>query len=146
MSDKLSLSEGLIFSDLAIKEAASGKVSLINVFSHINALAFPFQSPLLFLTMFVSGVAGGVSKIPFKIEVFRVEGNIKISELNGEALIPPGVLETDVNEIVWPMPPMFIQASGSYSVVITASGSEIGKKQFQVRPLGFSAIGVSNVT
>jgi len=146
MSGKLTISEGLVFSDLAIKDAASGKLSLINVFSHINAVAFPFQSPLFFLTMFVSGVAGGASKIPFKIEVFRAEGDVKISELQGEASIPPGVLETDVNEIVWPMPPMFIPASGNYNVVITASDSVISRKQFQVRPLGFGAIGASHVT
>lgn len=135
MSGKLTVFSGIIFSDLAIKDAATGKLSLINMFSVLNIVAFPFQSPLFFVTALFTGVSGPLAKVPFQIEVIASDGGMKLAEVNGEANIPSGVKEADINELISPIPPMFIPKAGAYDIIISSAGSELGRRPLFVQPL-----------
>ena len=89
MSNGLVIFKGLIFSDLAIKDAASGKLSLINIFSQLNVMAFPFQSPIFYMTALITNMAGPVEKLSFKVEIVGANEGPKLAEVSGRGTFQP---------------------------------------------------------
>jgi hypothetical protein len=127
------IAPGILLSDGVIKDAMSGKLTAVNLFSQMNALALPFQSLPFFVTALISGLTGPIEKLTLEVSIINADTNAPVMNLPTQVAIPQGVTATDVNEMVWSIPPLFFTQAGAYDIVISAEKKEIGRRRFYVR-------------
>jgi hypothetical protein len=126
--------KGLILSDLVLRDAGTGKISLINCFTNINALTFPFQAPPFFITALVSGVDALRGKsLQFKVSIKERNSDVHVLEVSGQ-IIAQGTGDPDeVGEMVWSIPSLIFPQVGVYDAVLTVDGQELGVRSLLVR-------------
>jgi hypothetical protein len=125
------LSAAIVFSDGMIREAGTGKVTLIGSFQILNAASFPFAGAPFFVTAFVEHLPLGVQLLA-RASLISSDG----SELGGSAgqLKIDGVVEPGAHiEIPFPMPAITFQAAGAYPIRILIGDQEIGRKTLFLR-------------
>ena len=76
--------KGLISSGQVIRDAGTGKISLINCFTAFYAPAFPFQAPPFFITALISGLVEKGKPIQFKVSIKRRESDVYLLDVSGQ--------------------------------------------------------------
>ena len=125
------LSGGIIFSDGAIREHGTNKLTLIGSFQILNAPVFPFTSLPFQVTALVENLPIG-EQILARVSVQSPEE----TELGGSA----GQLKLDNmveprahTELPFPVRPIVFQTPGEYIVRVLIGEQEIGRKSLFVR-------------
>lgn len=138
---------GILLADVIIKDAATGKLSLINCFAQINAIALPTQSAPFFVMAQITDVVGSNDNIHFGLSVTQVDTKQPVLMLNSTFTIPEGVKASDINEIIWPVPPLIFTHAGDYKVSISVGNTVVGERTFKVNaPTQSPKVFAQNVT
>jgi hypothetical protein len=133
MPPEMLICRGLIFSDLVIKDVNTGKLSLINCFSNLNAPGFPFQGPMFFVTALVSGISAGVKTIPFSLSIIEKESGERIFNVEGHISTQGAGNMDEIAEVIWVIPPLIYSRVGVYDVILTTGGQELDSRSLFVR-------------
>jgi hypothetical protein len=123
---------GIFLADTVIKDVATSKLSLINCFSQINVIAFPTQAAPFFIIAQVKDLVGKIDQISFGLSITHSDTKEPVMTLNSVSTIPEGVAANDINELIWPVPPLIFIRAGEYTVTISSGTEVIGKRNFKV--------------
>jgi hypothetical protein len=124
---------GLILSDLVIRDAASGKISIINCFTAFNAVGFPFQSPPFFLTTLLSGITSHSKPIKFGVSIKKRDVDVYVLNVNSEFNQQGKGDPDEIGEVVWAFPPLIFPQVGVYDLVFSADDLEVGTRTIVVK-------------
>lgn len=123
----------MILSDLVLRDAGTGKISLINCFTNINAQAFPFQAPPFFITALVSGVALRGKPLQFKVSIKERNSDAHVLEVTGHIPVQGSGDPDEVGEMVWSIPSLIFPQVGVYHVALTIDDQELGIRSLVVK-------------
>lgn len=116
----------LIVSDYVIKDAASGKLSLIGIFNGLYAQRFPCTHPLL--CIYVS-LAGGRGSVPCTLRMVPLGGGAEVFSLPGNVNFNDPAA---IGEIIFQIQQTTIKEPGMYSIEFIANSELLGSRTLQV--------------
>lgn len=125
------LSPGIIFSDSAKRDDATGKLVLAGVFHAMRASGFPFTSPSCFATAFITGLSGKIRDLPVTLNMVDANGNI-LSSAIGRINSVTEISLWHVAEISFPVPPTEFKVAGHYLAVVLIDGEPIGSRGLNI--------------
>src|ERR1700690_3745054 len=107
------LTPAIIFSDSAIRDPVTGKLTLAGIFQHFQLLKLPFLSPPFFATVFVTNIGGEIESLPVTMNIEDSGGQI-ISPATGQISTASPDKRGSVPEIAFPLPPTKFKVAGEY--------------------------------
>ncbi len=125
----------IIFSDSAIREQGTGKLSIIGSFTHFNAPSTPFLSPLFLVTVLLSNIHGPIDRLPVTLRIETPGTGHVLASVSGELKIEPNITKNEVLEIVFPVGPTPFPQVGSYEIHILVGSESVGKRALFVRSI-----------
>src|ERR1043166_4714545 len=82
--DKPVLCSALFFSEKVIREAGTGKLSIINAFQSFYGKQFPFASPPFIVTASFNNLSGKLDRLKATVEVLDADGKELVAPISGE--------------------------------------------------------------
>jgi hypothetical protein len=131
MNSEPTLTPAIIFSDSAIRDQVTGKLTLAGIFQHFQTPKIPFISPSFFATVFVTNIGGEIESLPVTMNIEDLEGQI-ISTATGHISGASQVERNSVPEIAFPLPPTKFKVAGQYRAVVLVDGARLGYRVFDV--------------
>lgn len=128
--------EGIMFSDMVIREEGTGKLSLIGVFQQFNAATFPFTAPPFFVTAFLSNFQGKLDAMDVTIRVEEGTSGHVLGSVHGKININPDAPpfeKSAVIELPVQVPPTRFPAKGIYFVAVLVDGMEVRRRALTLR-------------
>jgi hypothetical protein len=129
---------GIIFSDSAIREQGTGKLSIIGSFAHFNSPGFPFLSPQFIVTVLLSNIRGPIEGLPVTIRIEASGSAHVLASVSGQMNIGPEIGGNEVLEVVFPIPPIAFPQAGTYDVNVLVGSEPINRRPLFVRPISAS--------
>lgn len=126
------LTNGIIFSDLVVKEEGTGKLSLIGAFQNFNASSFPFHSSPFYVTAMVTNLRGKLDKLPVCIRI--CDKATALTVCNGVIEISSGtpVTPDQVFDLPLRLGPVVFPKAGVYLVEVLIGTETTGKRELPV--------------
>jgi hypothetical protein len=128
--------DGIMYSDMVIREQGTGKLSLIGVFTQFNAKTFPFTSPPFFVTAFLTNFQGQLEQIDITVRIEQGQSAHVLGSVHGKVNMGPKarpLTKSDVIELPARVPPMQFPEEGTYFVTILVDGQEIRRRALTIR-------------
>jgi hypothetical protein len=125
----------IIFSDSAIREQGTGKLSIIGSFTHFNSPGFPFLSPQFIVTVLLSNIRGPVERLPVTLRIEAAGSAHVLASVAGEMNVGPEVTQNDTLEIVFPIPPTPFAQAGAYEVNVLVGTEPLNHRALFVRSI-----------
>ena len=135
MQSELALPPAIVFSDSAVRERATGKLTLAGVFHRFAASQIPFTSPAFFATVFVTNIRGRIQDLPVTMNIEDSSGNV-VSSATGSVSSKTEIGLRDVAEISFPIPPTVFDKAGHYKAVVQVDNESLGWRLFFVQKAG----------
>jgi|AntAceMinimDraft_9_1070365.scaffolds.fasta_scaffold01746_3 hypothetical protein len=132
------LCHGILLSDKVIREAGTGKISLINCFTHFNVPGFPFLTPPFYVTVFLTNLRGKIEGIDITVRIEDKGTGHVLNSVSGHIGINPEAPQLEphiVINIPLPMPPINIPVPGIYVIKVLVNNEEIGERPIKVSPI-----------
>src|SRR5258708_15774037 len=124
---------GIIFSDSAIREQGTGKLSIIGSFAQFNSPGFPFLSPQFIVTILLSNIRGPVEALPVTIRIEATGSAHVLVSVSGQMNIGPEITGNEVLEVVFPIPPTMFPQAGTYDVKVLVGSEPINRRQLFIK-------------
>lgn len=124
----------ILLSDSTIREAGSGKLSLIGMFEYFNAPNFPFVTPPFFVTVGIANFQGQLQSVPVTVRIESSTGHVHTSAEATFSTKEP-INRNDVVQFPFAIPPCQFPEAGRYNVVLLVSGEKIGERPIEVRAI-----------
>jgi len=134
MDNEPALTPAIIFSDSAIRDPVTGKLTLAGIFQHIHAHRFPFTSPPFVVTVFVTNIGGEIESLPVTMTIEDSGGQV-ISTATGHISAISQLESLYVPEIAFPLPPTMFKVAGPYQAVVLVDGRRLGYRVLKVATL-----------
>ena len=131
MESEPAVTPAIIFSDSAIRDQATGKLTLVGVFQRFKATEIPFKSPPFFATVFVTNMRGKIESLPVTLNIEDADGRV-ISTATGEISATSQVARNDVAEIAFPVPATAFTKVGHYKAVVLVKNEALSSRTFSV--------------
>ncbi|HZZ58972.1 MAG TPA: hypothetical protein VFE31_14155 [Opitutaceae bacterium] len=123
----------ILLSDMVIREAGTGKLSYIGVFSQWNVPQMPVQVAPFFVTAHVANFRHGGMEVPISIRIESTEGQ-KIWSADGKVAFPGRELPAGlVVELPTPVVGLTFREAGRYIFRIVVDEEELGRRDVHVR-------------
>src|SRR5271155_979664 len=129
MDSEPALTPAIIFSDSAVRDQATGKLTLAGIFQYFQSPKIPFMSPPFFVTVFVTNIGGEIESLPVTMNIEDSSGQI-ISTATGHVSGASQVVRNSVPEIAFPLPPTNFKVAGQYKAVVLVDGERLGYRVF----------------
>lgn len=132
------LCRGIILSDMIIREGGTGKISLINCFTHFNAAKFPFLTPPFYVTAFITNLRGKLESLDVTVRIEDKGTGHVLTSVSGHLGIKPESQPLEphiVFEIPFPIRSFSIPKPGAYAVKVLVNNEEIGERPIDVKPI-----------
>jgi hypothetical protein len=134
MDNEPALTPAIIFSDSAIRDRVTGKLTLAGIFQRFQSPQIPFTSPPFFVTVFVTNIGGKIESLPVTMNIEDSGGRI-ISTSTGHISSASQVAGNHVPEIAFPLPPTKFKVAGQYKAVVLVAGERLGCRVLSVTSL-----------
>jgi hypothetical protein len=131
MDNQPALTPAIIFSDSAVRDQVTGKLTLMGIFQRFQSSKIPFMSPPFFATVFVTNTGGEVESLPVTMNIEDSGGQI-ISTATGHISAGSQAEGNSVPEIAFPLPPTKFKLAGQYKAVVLVDGKRLGYRVFTV--------------
>jgi len=126
--------QAILLSDAVIREAGTGKLTLVGMFSAWNCPGFPFQTPPFCATAILSNFANGTTQINVVVRIEQKQTGLVLASSVARAQIPAGkISHKDIVEIPFKLPGVVIPQEGEYRVVILADDEKLGERHWLAR-------------
>jgi hypothetical protein len=119
----------MLVCDAAIKEAGTGKISLIGIFENLNTVNFPARHPQLAVYVKLTDAAG---QYQLRLELVQLENATIIGQGEGAVTVHDRM---ESAELVFELHNLTFNAPGLYSFNLSANGRLVGSKTFSVLQL-----------
>jgi len=131
MDSEPALTPAIIFSDSAVRDQVTGKLTLAGIFQHFQSAKVPFVSPPFFATVFVTNIGGEIKSLPVTMNIEDAAGQI-ISTANGHISAGAQAEGNSIPEIAFPLPPTKFKTAGQYKAVVLINGERLGYRVLNV--------------
>jgi hypothetical protein len=131
MDSEPALTPAIIFSDSAVRDQVTGKLTLVGIFQYFQSSKIPFTSPPFFATVFVTNIGGEIESLPVTMNIEDSNGLI-ISTATGHISAGSQAEGNAVPEIAFPLPPTKFKVAGQYKAVVLVDGERLGYRVFTV--------------
>jgi hypothetical protein len=135
MEQEPALCQGIIFSDTVIREAGTGKLSIIGAFSRYNFPSFPFLVPPFVATVLMTNLKGPLERFPITIRVENRRTGHVLASASGEIGGSNELTKTEVIEVPIQLPPINFTEPGVYKIIVLAENSPLGDRDLSVGSL-----------
>jgi len=123
----------ILLSDGVIREAGTGKLSYIGVFSQWNVPQLPFPVAPFFITAHVANFRHGGREVPVTLRIEKPDGHALWS-VEGKVGFPEKELPAGlIVELPTPVVGLQIAEAGRYTVRVLIDGDEVGQRDTFVR-------------
>jgi hypothetical protein len=125
---------GILMSDSAIVEVGTGKRSIIGSFDQFTFSQFPAIYPRLFLTAWVSNMAGTFStlELTFRVED-KASGHVALSFTTAVTFPTETTFAKDlIMAVSAPVAGLTFPKAGLYTIVLLLAGEKVGERDFNV--------------
>ncbi len=132
------LTQGIIFSDLVIRENGTGKLSLINCFNTFNVQKFPFRTPPHYIVSLITNLKGKIDELNVTARIEMQGTGHVVASVPGHMKFHPDsrpLSDNDIIEIPFPVKSYTVPEPGKYTVVILLNSEELGR-----RPIVFQQV------
>jgi hypothetical protein len=131
MASKPALAPAIIFSEKIIREAGTGKLSIINSFQKFTDPTLPFAVPGFVVTVSLVGFSGE-GKHQLSVEMLSPSGAslipATVAEVGTEAAVDP----KDVFEFSFGLPAVQFEQAGVYEVGLRIEGEIVARRALPV--------------
>src|SRR5271165_4770547 len=131
MSAKLGVP--IIFSDSAIREHGTSKMTLVGCFQAFHASSFPFFCPPFFVTALIEDFSVN-EQMTVKASVENSQG-VELGWVTGQVRIQAVVGEKAQSEVPLPFRTIRFESLGEYTVRILVGEEEIGRRALFVNSI-----------
>ncbi|MEP6698467.1 MAG: hypothetical protein ABJB09_01935, partial [Verrucomicrobiota bacterium] len=104
MENKPTLCPAIFFSEKIIREAGSGKLTIINSFQSFNGPQFPFAAPPFIVTATFTDLSGKIERLKASVELVDEEGKALIEPIAGDFGSDREVMPDDVFDLSFFVP------------------------------------------
>ena len=132
MNSDPTLTLGIVFSDLSIREQGSGKNTLVGSFGAYNLPQIPCAVPPFFATAFITNVSGDIKELNVTARVENPQNGIVLASTAAKIQFSRPPARDDVTEISIPIFNLAFPAPGLYKVVISVNNEKVGERNLPV--------------
>jgi hypothetical protein len=125
----------ILLSDGIIREAGTGKLSYIGVFSQWNVPQLPFLVAPFYITAHVGNFRHGGREVPVTLRIEKADGP-PIWSMEGKVAFPEKDLPSGlIVELPTPVVGLQLAETGRYTVRVLIDGEEVGRRDTFVRQI-----------
>jgi hypothetical protein len=135
MTFEPTLSSGIIFSDLVVREQGTGKSTIVGSFSTYNLPTFPYKVPPFQVTAFVTNLTQDVKAIDVAARVEHPQNGAVLASTAVKVQFSKAPTRNDVTEIYIPIVNLAFSEAGLFKVVILINNEKIGERNLQVNDI-----------
>jgi hypothetical protein len=135
MNFEPALTQGIVFSDLVIREQGTGKNSIIGSFQVYNLPQFPFAVPPFFITAFLTNVPAEVTNLDMTARIENPQNGAVLASSSIKVSFQRPSDRNESNEVVLPILNLAFPAAGLYKAVILANNEKVGERNLFVRDI-----------
>jgi hypothetical protein len=125
---KPTLAPAIIFSEKVIREAGTGKLSIINSFQKFIGPKFPFAVPPFAVTVSIGQLSGKLEKLKLAVEIVDETGEAIIPPVTAEVGTENEVSPAEIFEFSFPILACQFAAPGIYQVVFRIGEAIAGRR------------------
>ena len=133
MENKPSLCHAIFFSENIIREAGSGKLSIINSFHSFYGPEFPFAAPPFIVTAAFTNLSGKLDRLQVSVVVVDEENEALIQPIAGEFGSDRDVAQDDVFDLSFLVPSCSFEKAGVYQVLFRIGDEVLGRRSLPAR-------------
>jgi hypothetical protein len=128
------LPSAILFSDNAVREEGTRKLSLIGCFQHFFSTKFPITVAPFFVSVFVTNLFGEIGELTATAKIEDRETGTVIQSVTwrtrSENENAVQIRKTDIADLVFPMPPTTFSKPGIYEVI---NNERLGSRPLTVK-------------
>ena len=125
------LAPAIIFSEKIIREAGTGKLSIINSFQKFTGPTLPFAVPPFIVTVSLAGFSGE-GEHQLSVEMLKPSGEVLIPAIDAEVGTEATVNTKDVFEFSFGLPAAQFEQEGAYEVVLKIADKVAARRALPV--------------
>jgi hypothetical protein len=135
MNFEPTLTQGIIFSDMVIREQGTGKSTLVGTFGCYNLPQFPVQIPPFYATVLVANLTPDVSTLDVAARVENPQNGMVLASTAVKVQFGKPPTRKDVSDVSIPVFNLAFPAPGVYKVVILINNEKIGERDLPVNDI-----------
>lgn len=133
MENKATLCPAIFFSEQVIREAGTGKLSIIGSFQSFNGSEFPFVAPPFIVTTAFTNLSGKLDRLKVSVELVDDKDVALISPVTGEFGSDREVTPDDVFDLSFFVPSCSFEKEGVYQVFFRVGDELLGRRNLPAR-------------
>jgi hypothetical protein len=133
METKPALCPAIFFSEKIIREAGTGKLSIINSFHSFNGPQFPFAAPPFVVTAAFTGLSGKLDGLKVSVELVDEKNEALIPPIAGEFGSDRDVTPDDVFDLSFLISSCSFEKEGVYQVLFRIGDEVLGQRSLPAR-------------
>jgi hypothetical protein len=133
METKPALCPAIIFSENIIREAGTGKLSIINSFQRFNGPKFPFAAPPFVVTAAFTNLSGKLDRLQVSVLVVDEKNEALSPPITGEFGSDRDVAPDDVFDLSFLVPSCSFEKEGVYQVLFRIGDEVLGRRSLPAR-------------
>ena len=133
METKPALCPAIVFSENIIREAGSGKLTIINSFQSFNGPEFPFAAPPFVVTAAFTNLSGKLDGLKVSVELVDEKNGALTTPIAGEFGSDREVLPDDVFDLSFLVPSCSFEKEGVYQVLFRIGNEVLGRRSLPAR-------------
>jgi hypothetical protein len=130
---KPALCPAIFFSEKIIREAGTGKLSVINSFQSFNGPQFPFAAPPFIVTASFSNLSGKLDRLKASVEVLDADAKALGPPITGEFGSDREVVPDDIFDLSFLVPSCSFEKEGVYQVLFRIGDDLLGQRGLPAR-------------
>ena len=127
------LSAPIFFSEKIIREAGTGKLSIINSFQSFYGPQFPFAAPPFVVTAAFTNLSGKLERLKVSVELVDEKNEALIEPVTGEFGSDREVTPDDVFDLSFLVPSCAFEKAGIYRVLFRIGEDILGERSLPAR-------------
>jgi hypothetical protein len=135
MNFEPTLTLGIIFSDMVVREQGTGKNTIIGSFGCYNLPQFPIQVPPFYTTVFVSNLTPDVAAMDVTARVENPQNGIVLASTAAKVQFSKPPNRNDVTEVSVPIFNLGFPAAGLYKIVVLVNNEKVGERDLPVNDI-----------
>lgn len=133
METKPALCPAIVFSENIIREAGTGKLTIINSFQSFNGPEFPFAAPPFIVTAAFTNLSGKLDGLKVSVELVDEKNGALTTPIAGEFGSDREVLPDDVFDLSFLVPSCSFEKEGVYQVLFRIGNEVLGRRSLPAR-------------
>lgn len=121
-----------MFSEKVIREAGTGKLTIINSFQRFYGTEFPFSMPSFVVTVAFTGLVGKLEKLKLAVELVDPPGQPIVEPVTTEVSSVKNIEADETFELSFIVPPSGFPAAGVYHVQLRINEDIVGKRPLPI--------------